>query len=307
MKNRTLISYLFVSVRGFCMGAADVVPGVSGGTMALILGIYEELIKSIRSFDAIFVKRLLSFKAREAMSGVSWQFLAALIIGIFAAIFSLSRILSWLLENRPVFIWSFFFGLVLASIFTVGRNLDRWHLGTCVWIALGAIGAYFLVGMVPLSTPDAPWFLLLSGAVAICAMILPGISGSFILVLMGKYKFLLDAVNNHNILPLILVATGAVVGLSSFVRLLNWLLKKHHDATMAVLTGLMLGALRKVWPWKVSGATAAQGAGKALIVSQANTIPAHWSQEVTMALLLAALGFFLVLALNALANKGSSR
>ena len=226
MGNRSFISYFLIWLKGFCMGAADVVPGVSGGTMAFILGIYEELIGAIRSFDIVFVKRLFSLRIKKALDHVPWPFLLALGIGIFTAIFSLARILSWLLENRPVFIWSFFFGLVLASIFTVGRHLNKWNLPLIGWLLLGAVGAYLLVGMVPVSTPETPWFLVLSGAVAICAMILPGISGSFILVLMGKYDYLLRAVNNRDFLTLALAATGAAIGLISFVRLLSWLLEE---------------------------------------------------------------------------------
>jgi putative membrane protein len=172
---------------------------------------------------------------------------------------------------------------------------------------LGAVGAYILVGMVPVSTPETPWFLLLSGAVAICAMILPGISGSFILVLMGKYEYLLSAVNDRDLLTLALAASGAAIGLITFVRLLNWLLRKHRDVTIAVLTGLMLGALRKVWPWKktLESATAADG-GHSVVV-QANTLPSHWNAEVTIAICLAVLGFLVVFFLNFWAGRRNAR
>jgi len=297
------MSYILIWLKGFCMGAADVVPGVSGGTMAFILGIYEELIGAIRSFDIVFVKRLFSLRFKKALDHVPWPFLLALGIGIFTAIFSLARILSWLLENRPVFIWSFFFGLVLASIFTVGRHLKKWNLPLFGWLFLGAIGAYLLVGMVPVSTPETPWFLVLSGAVAICAMILPGISGSFILVLMGKYDYLLRAVNNRNFLTLALAATGAAIGLISFVRLLSWLLKRHRDVTIAVLTGLMLGALRKVWPWKKTLETVTDNKGNVLLISQSNTLPDSWNLEVTLALCLLIIGFLVVFLLNRRASR----
>jgi putative membrane protein len=303
MRKRAITAYLVIALKGFCMGAADVVPGVSGGTMAFILGIYEELIASIRSLDTNFLKRLFALKIKEAMQVVSWPFLLALFLGIFTAIFSLARILAWLLVNQPVLIWSFFFGLILASVFTVGRNLDRWRVVTAVWLALGAIGAYWVVGMVPLSTPETPWFLVLSGAVAICAMILPGISGSFILVLMGKYEYLLRAVNHRDIVTLALAALGAAIGLITFVRVLNWLLKRHREATIATLTGLMLGALRKVWPWKKPLEGMATGDGNSLVVAQVNTLPSGWNTEVTIALVLAAIGFLVVITLNVWARR----
>jgi putative membrane protein len=304
-KKRSIGEYVVVSLKGFCMGAADVVPGVSGGTMAFILGIYEELIAAIRSFDVLFVKRLFGRNMGEAFRGVAWPFLAVLFLGILTAVFSLARILGWLLENRPVFIWSFFFGLILASVFTVGRQLDRWRMATAGCMILGTIGAYWLVGIVPLSTPESPWFLVLSGAVAICAMILPGISGSFILVLMGKYEYVLGAVNHRDFLTLALVALGAAVGLITFVRLLSWLLKNHRDVTIAALTGLMLGALRKVWPWKESVEGLATGEGTPVVVAQANTLPAEWTSEVGIAIGLAVLGFLIVFTLHLWAGKHS--
>ena len=285
------------------MGAADVVPGVSGGTMAFILGIYEELIEAIRSFNLRFIKTLLSFQFRRALDLASWRFIGALVLGILIAVFSLARVLAWLLENKPVLIWSFFFGLVLASVLIVSRNLARWNLPAVVWTALGALGAYVLVGTVPVKTPDAPWFLFLSGAVAICAMILPGISGSFILVLLGKYHYVLAAVNERNLFVLAVFTAGTLFGITSFVRLLSWLLKRHHDLTIALLTGLMLGSLRKVWPWKRTVDTILDSHGQAVPVSQVNILPSHWSGEVTAAVILALTGFVVVLCLEFLAAR----
>ena len=289
------------------MGAADIVPGVSGGTMAFILGIYEELLESIRSFDLNFLRRVFSFKISDAIDHASWQFLIALGLGILMAIFSLARILSWLLQNRPVLIWSFFFGLILASLFTVGRHLKKWDISIAAWIFSGAIGLYFLVGMVPVKTSDAPWFLFISGAIAICAMILPGISGSFILVLMGKYEYVLEAVNNRDLFTLVLVAAGAGIGLITFVRFLSWLLKRYHDPTIAALTGLMLGSLRKVWPWKKTMDAIYDSHGNVTIISQANILPDHWNSEVTSALCLMIIGFSVVFFLNIWAEKKDSK
>ena len=170
------------------MGASDVVPGVSGGTMAFILGIYEELIDAIRSFDLKSFKFLVTLKFRRLLDRVSWQFLLAVGIGILAAIFTLSRLLAWLLQNRPVLIWSFFLGLIMASVLSVSRRIVSWQLLTWISVLGGTIATYFLVGLVPVSTPNDPWFLFLCGAIAICAMILPGISGSFILVLLWEER-----------------------------------------------------------------------------------------------------------------------
>lgn len=285
------------------MGAADVVPGVSGGTMALILGIYEELIEAIRSVNARFLKALAAAKIKDALGLVPWRFLLSLLIGILLAVFSLAKVLAWLLENKPVLIWSFFFGLILASILTVGRRLDRWNSGAILLAALGAVAAYFLVGMVPMQTPDAAWFLFLSGAVAICAMILPGISGSFILVLLSKYHFVLAAVNERNFFVLAVFTAGALFGITSFSRLLGWLLKHHHDPTIALLTGLMLGSLRKIWPWKKTLETALDTRADAFSLSQVNVLPSRWDSEVSAALGLVILGMLVVLSLEFWAGK----
>jgi putative membrane protein len=285
------------------MGAADVVPGVSGGTMAFILGIYEELIRSIKSFDLVFLKRLLSLRIKDALDHASWQFLATIGLGILIAIFSLARLLGWLLQNQPVFIWSFFFGLIVASLFTVSKHIDNWTPAIFVWTGIGTLSTYFLVGMVPAKTPDAAWFLFMSGAIAICAMILPGISGAFILVLLGKYHYVLDAVNHRDVFTLMLVAAGAGAGLITFVRLLNWLFSRYHDVTMALLTGLMLGSLRKVWPWKKTLQSMVDSHGKVIPTAQANVFPPHWDMEVTVACGLVVLGFLIVLSMNILAEK----
>lgn len=283
------------------------VPGVSGGTMAFILGIYEELIEAIKSFDLKSLQLLLACQFRRLLDHISWKFLLAVGIGILTAIFTLAHILSWLLQNRPVFIWSFFFGLILASVVTVSRRVQTWQLSTWLCLAGGTIGSYFLVGLVPVSTPNAPWFLILCGAVAICAMILPGISGSFILLLLGKYQYVLEAVNQKDFLVLGLVAVGACGGIIAFSRLLGWLLKRYHDLMVAVLTGLMLGSLRKVWPWKETLESAADIHGRLVPLVQANILPR--GGEFAIPLLLMGVGLAVVLFLERLGAKqtGSPR
>ena len=285
------------------MGASDVVPGVSGGTMAFILGIYEDLINAIKSFDVKGLKLLATLKLRALADRVSWEFLLSVGIGILTAVFTLAKVLSWLLHNKPILIWSFFLGLILASVFSVSRRIESWRVP--VWVSLfgGAAGAYVLVGLVPVSTPNDPWFLFLSGAVAICAMILPGISGSFILVLLGKYLFVLEAVNQRDFVVLFFVAFGACAGIVAFSRLLGWLLSRYHDLMVAVLTGLMLGSLRKVWPWKETIESRLVGE-KVVPIVQSNFLPNHWSGEVASALGLMVLGLVAVFFLDRLGRNG---
>jgi putative membrane protein len=266
--------------------------------MAFILGIYEELLGAIKSFDLQFIKDLFSFKFGAAFKRASWAFLLALGIGILSAVFSLARILGWLLEHRSTYLWSFFFGLILASALVIGRRLEKFNITMLICITLGTLGTYFLVGMVPVSTPNDPWFLFLSGAIAIWAMILPGISGSFILVLMGKYAYVLEAVNRHDFITLLIVAGGAVVGLLVFVRFLTWLLHRYHEITIAVLTGFMLGALRKVWPWKKTLESSLDENGHIIITAQKNMLPLQFDGEVIFGILLMVCGFFLVIFLS---------
>jgi len=303
-KNRSFRAYLLLTAKGFCMGAADVVPGVSGGTMAFILGIYEELIDAIRSFDLESLKLVVSGKIRGFMDHTHWRFLLALGCGLLLAIFGLSKALSWLLQNEPVLIWSFFLGLILASVVTVVKRVENWLPLTWCSLAVGLVGIYLLVGMVPGATPNAPWFLFASGALAICAMILPGISGSFILVLLGKYQYILEAVNERNLLVLFIVAAGACVGLAAFSRLLGWLLTKYHDYMVAFLTGLMLGSLRKVWPFKETLESIVGSGGKVVPIVQENILPTQWTGEVTFAVGLAVVGFLIVLVLDRMAGPG---
>jgi putative membrane protein len=301
--SRSVKQYLLLAAKGFCMGASDVVPGVSGGTMAFIMGIYEDLIDAIRSFNMRSARLLFTLQIRECLNAVSWQFLLSVGIGILLAIFTLAQGLAWLLDNQPVLIWSFFLGLILASVFTVVPRIKRWGASTWISFFLGMLGIYFLVGIVPGNTPNHPLFLFISGATAICAMILPGISGSFILVLMGKYQYILEAVNQRDFGILLIFTAGAVAGIIAFSRLLGWLLKRYHDIMVAFLIGLMLGSLRKVWPWKETIKTAADRHGDVIPVVQVNAFPNGFSAEVVMALGLMGLGFLVVILLDWMAGR----
>ena len=302
-RDRTWRDYIGLAARGFVMGSADVVPGVSGGTMAFILGIYEELVMSIRAgARAPFWRALLRLDIRAALTAVNAPFLLAVLAGIAVAILTLASGLEWLLENRPVMIWSFFFGLVLASIVTVRKRIRRWTPALYAALIAGAVGAYFLVGAVPVQTPETAWFLFLSGMLAICAMILPGISGSFILVLLGKYQFVLAAVNQRDIVSLGILGIGSVVGIVTFAQGLAWLFKRYHDLTVALLIGLMAGSLRKIWPWKETVATIIDRHGEILPTVERNYLPPAWTDEVFLALGLALLAIAVVMALDRLSQ-----
>ena len=281
------------------MGAADVVPGVSGGTIAFITGIYEELINSIKGINLEAFKLFFSGRWRSFWKQINGNFLLAVFAGIFISVLSLARLLEYLLEHQAVLIWSFFFGLVLASSYVVSRKISQWQYPKIVAL-LGGIGvAFYITSVTPTTTTDASWFVILSGGLASCAMILPGISGSFILLLLGKYTFALHAVNERIILDLLLLGVGAVSGLILFANLLSWLLKKYHDITIAVLVGFMIGSLNKIWPWKETLETIlVEGELKPLV--EKNILPSLGNPEnqFWMALLLAAAGIALILLIE---------
>ena len=241
---------LGVYLRGLMMGAADIVPGVSGGTVAFITGIYDTLLASIRAFDLEFVARLWRLQFRSAWEHVNGRFLLALLAGIATSIFSLARLISWLLDNYPVPLWAFFFGLILASAVVLLREVESWD-GARVLVLLAGVAAAGAIALAPPASLQLGMAgVFLAGFLAICAMILPGISGSFILVLLGMYGTVLAAVKSLEVVFILVFALGAGVGLLCFSRLLHWLLQRYHQATMATLTGFLFGSLAVVWPWK---------------------------------------------------------
>ena len=301
---RTPKELLGILARGFAMGSADVVPGVSGGTMAFILGIYETLLDAIASINAQFVRSLLRLQISAAFAQLPWRFLLALGIGLMLAILTIAHALSVALEHYPTYVWGFFFGLVLASVYVVRRRVRRWTAGAIAALILFTVLMFLLVGTVPAETPNTPLFLLLSGALASCAMILPGISGAFILVLLGKYEYVLAAVVARDVVTLALVAGGAVIGLLLFSRVLRWLLHHTHDLTIAALMGLMLGSLRKIWPWKAVPEVLLEG--DAVAVSELNVLPGGLSPEVAAVIALALVGFLFVIILERLADRSSA-
>ena len=234
------------------MGAADVVPGVSGGTIAFISGIYEELLETINSVNLGVVKTLKNEGVKAAWRSINGNFIVTLFLGIGISIASLAKLISYLLEAHPILIWSFFFGLVLASILYVGKQVKSWNAGAIISLIIGTGVAFWITVLPPLSSSNELWFIFVSGMIAICAMILPGISGSFILLLMGSYQTVLGAVKDKDLLTIGVFMAGAVIGLLSFSRALKWMFTKYHDLTIAVLTGFLIGSLNKLWPWKIN-------------------------------------------------------
>ena len=270
--------YIILALKGCAMGMADVVPGVSGGTIAFISGIYEELLDSIRSVNATALKLLLRFRFAEFWRHINGRFLLPVLLGIAVAIFSLARLMTYLLVNHPIAIWSFFFGLIVASALLVARQIGRWDWRTLLAFVVGAVAAWWITVATPAETPNDWWFVMLSGAIAICAMILPGISGAFILLLLGKYQYIMHAVGEFNIPVIVVFVIGAAAGIISFSHLLSWLLKHWHDVTVAVLMGFMVGSLNKVWPWKETVETYLDSHGVAQPLVQTNIAPGTFEQ-----------------------------
>ena len=287
-------NYLLLVLKGIGMGAADVIPGVSGGTIAFISGIYEELLSSICSFNLTAVRKLLRFDFKGFWQHINGSFLFSVLAGIAISIFSLAKVMKYLLETHPIFIWSFFFGLIIASTWLVAQEIKKWNTGIIISLLIGTAIAYVITVLSPAATPDAWWFIILSGAIAICAMILPGISGAFILLLMGKYAYIIGAVSTLNIPVLLLFAIGAVAGIISFSHLLSWLLEKYHGMTVALLTGFMLGSLNKIWPWKETLETYTDSHGVIQPLTERNILPSTFEQLTGEPALLGWAIFFMV-------------
>ncbi len=299
------MKYLTLVLKGMAMGAADVVPGVSGGTIAFITGIYEELIFSIKSINYPNLKLLFRGKVAAFWKAINGTFLLSIVVGIGISVLSLARLLTFILENYPELIWSFFFGLIVASAIYVAKQIKVWNLSTWLSLLAGIVVAYVITEITPAETTNAWWFIFLSGAIAICAMILPGISGSFILLLLGKYTYIMGAVSELKIGILAIFLAGAVVGIVSFSNVLAFLLKKFHHQTIALLAGFMAGSLNKVWPWKndIEMFTDRHGLLKPLL--QENVLPHNYTSDPHLygAIMLAIVGFVLIFAIEWLATR----
>ena len=288
------------------MGAADVVPGVSGGTIAFISGIYEELLNSISSFNLSLFSVLKNEGFKKVWKMVNGRFLLALFIGICISVLSLAKLIENLLENHPILIWSFFFGLVLASIIYIAKQIKIWNIKSYLYLIFGLIFAYYITTLNPvISQNSSPWFLFLAGMIAICAMILPGISGSFILVLLGAYKPILNAINTKDFFSVFIFMAGAILGLLTFSRVLKWLFSKYKNYTLALLIGFIAGSLNKIWPWKetISWRTNSKGIEVPFNTTSVSPLSFDGDSKLLMAGLLAIIGFGLILLLEKLAVK----
>ena len=303
---RSLKDYIIISLKGMAMGAADVVPGVSGGTIAFISGIYEELLNSISSFKFSLINVLKHEGIKVVWKKINGSFLLALFIGICFSVLSLAKLIENLLENHPILIWSFFFGLVLASIIYIAKQIKLWNIKCYLYLIFGLIFAYYITTLNPVITQNSsPWFLFLAGMIAICAMILPGISGSFILVLLGAYKPILNAINTKDFFSIIILMAGAVLGLLTFSRVLKWLFSTYKNYTLALLIGFIAGSLNKIWPWKetISWRTNSKGIEVPFTTTSVSPFSFDGDSKLLMAGLLAIIGFGLILLLEKLAVK----
>lgn len=300
--------YFLLYAKGIAMGAADVVPGVSGGTVAFITGIYDELLRSIASIPAAAIM-LLRGRVRDAWQAANATFLLILLLGIMTSVLSLARLITYLLAEHPIPVWSFFFGLILVSAHLVAREIQRWNWSRALSFALGGGFAYWITVASPVQLGSDPFSLFIAGAIAICAMILPGISGSFILVLLGLYSVVLGAVKSFDLALLAVFAAGCLVGLVSFASLLRWLLVRWRDLSLAFLTGLMLGSLNKIWPWKETLTWRTDRHGEQLPLLQNNLLPERFAEisgqdpQLLLAIALAVGGVLLVLSLEWVAGR----
>lgn len=298
--SRKFKDYSLLILKGMGMGAADVVPGVSGGTIAFIVGIYQELLDSIKSIGKDSLKLLFTGKFPAFWKEINGNFLLSIVTGICISVFSLAKIITSLLVTHPILVWAFFFGLVLASTWFVSKDIKQWSWKTILSYIIGIAAAYYITVSTPTETPNNLFFIFFCGAIAICAMILPGISGSFILVLLGKYFYIMEAVKSLNVMVMLVFTSGAFLGITTFARILSFALRKFHDITIAVLAGFMLGSLNKVWPWKKTIETYIDSHGVTKPLIETNILP---DQLLWEAIGLMILGFAIVYFLEKLSTK----
>ena len=316
---RNLLQYLVITLKGIAMGMADVVPGVSGGTIAFISGIYEEFVDSLNSINAEAFKLLFKFRIKDFWKHINGSFLLSLATGIAISIVSLSKMIIYLLDNEPVLLWSFFFGLIISSILFIGKQISMWNARVVVALILGVIVSYYITIAEPASSPDSNIYVFFSGFIAIIAMILPGISGAFILLLMGSYPTIIGAISNlsegvtsanteliiQSSSMLGIFAVGAVLGLLTFSRILAWMFKNYHNTTLAVLTGFMIGSLNKVWPWKETLSTRVNSHGEEVPFLQKSILPWNFDgdSQMLMVFVLAIFGFAVIYLLEKFSVK----
>lgn len=302
---RRFLDYAILSLKGIAMGAADAVPGVSGGTIAFISGIYEELVNTISNVNFSLLKTLKKDGILAFWKQCNGNFVLALLTGIIISYVSFMRLAKYLIEHYPILIWSFFFGLIVASIFFVGRQIKTWNPTVFFGLALGVVAAYYITTIPSMASNDQPLFLFFAGAIAICAMILPGISGSFILVILGAYKTLSDALHDFDFKRVAIFAIGAVVGLLSFSHVLKWLFKHYHNLTLAILTGFILGSLNKIWPWKEVLTWRENSEGKLVPLLEKSILPSTYNRDpqLAFAISLMVIGFITIFILERIGSK----
>jgi putative membrane protein len=302
MPKRSLKDYASLSLKGLGMGAANVIPGVSGGTIALITGIFEELIDSIKSFDLKALQLLIRGKFLEFARHVNLSFLVAVFLGVAVSILSLAKLLDYLFMNYPVYVWAFFFGLILASVYFVGRSVHRWNLPVIVSLVVGTGVAVAISVLNPASENDHFLYLLICGVVAVCSMILPGLSGSFVLILLGNYELVMIKAVSHLRFDILLpVVLGAGGGLILFSHFLSWVFKKFRNETISLLTGFILGSLAILWPWKyavykldAAGQVVTRSSGEMIITGYQRFIPDAVNKEVILAIAYALMGIVVI-------------
>ena len=286
------------------MGGADVVPGVSGGTIAFITGIYEELLGSISKINADAVKLLLQFRIKDFWAHINGTFLVVLFSGILFSVLSLARLITYLLEYHPIPIWSFFFGLIIISAILVIKEIKKWNWIVVLASLIGIAVAYYVTIASPSQTSNSLWFVFISGAIAICAMILPGISGAFILLLLGKYTYIFTALKEFNFSVIIVFGLGCIAGLMSFSRVVSWLLKNYYNTAVALLAGFMIGSLNKIWPWKVATSYRINSEGLQVPLTEKNISPTAYldvtgqDPQVLQAILFVMVGVVLIIVIE---------
>lgn len=301
---RTFKDYVGIAGIGAAMGAADVVPGVSGGTMAFILGIYDELLATVKSFNLEFVRLLLRFNLKAALEHINWKFLLALGLGLGGTLVSLAHVITYLLDHHPVPLFAFFFGLVLASIVAVATHV-KWNAAMITACALGAMAAYKIVRLVPMNMPNDPLTLFWCAAIAIMAMILPGISGSFLLFILGQYRFVMEAVKKLDVVTLIPFALGAAIGIMAFSRVLTWLLHHYRRITITLLVGFMIGSLWKIWPFRRVLEYVEKKPGELLPIRETVVWPDALDGQVVLSITLCIAGFLLISWLDRLQSEAN--
>lgn len=304
---RTLKDYILLYLKGIGMGAADVVPGVSGGTVAFITGIYQELLDTIKAFDVEALQLLKSGRLTDFWKHINGLFLVVLLGGIVSSLLTLAQLVVYLLATYPIQVWSFFFGLIIISAILVFKEIRKWNLWVVLFGIIGAAISYYITIAAPAETTTDLWFIFIAGAVAICAMILPGISGAFILLLFGKYEFILSSLKDFDIKVVLVFVLGCVTGLLSFARLISWLLNRYYNIAVSLLAGFMVGSLNKVWPWKQVLTYRIDSHGVQKAVLEESVSPSTYLEVtgqdpmVLSAILFMALGIFIIVAIEKVA------